>query len=180
MANWDSYIMYARTDNLTEFWSSYYTSDKKKVLFIMGKGFDPRMNNNIELLIQTVKNIDMECLLVDFPYTVTPIYNDLIEQNKDKLMTLSTQYGFKVKREVRADFSEQWESGIKNICTMLTEIDFRNITDVIVDISSLPRSIYFNILRTLYSKFHSNEVNLFTIVSENVAMDNAIEEKSYK
>lgn len=146
----------------------------------MGKGFDPRMNNNIKLLTNTVGTLNMECLLVDFPYTGTPIYKDLIEQNRTELMALSSEYNFEVKNEVRADFSGQWESGIKNLCSTLAEIDFMDVNDIIVDISSLPRSIYFNILRTLYSKFQDSDVNLFTMVSENVAMDNAITEKSYK
>lgn len=181
MDNWNSYIMYACTDELTKFWSSYYTlNNNKKVLFIMGKGFDPRMNNNIKLLTNTVGTLNMECLLVDFPYTGTPIYKDLIEQNITELMALSSEYNFKVKNQVRADFSGQWESGIKNLCSTLAEIDFMGINDIIVDISSLPRSIYFNILRTLYSKFQDSDINLFTMVSENVAMDNAITEKSYK
>lgn len=124
MDNWNSYIMYACTDELTKFWSSYYTLDSnKKVLFIMGKGFDPRMNNNIKLLTNTVGTLNMECLLVDFPYTGTPIYKDLIEQNRTELMALSSEYNFEVKNEVRADFSGQWESGIKNLCSTLAEID---------------------------------------------------------
>lgn len=69
----------------------------KKYYSLWGKGFDPRMNNNIKLLTQTIANLNMECLLVDFPYAITPIYNDLIEQNKNKLMALSAQYGFEVK-----------------------------------------------------------------------------------
>lgn len=173
--------MYACTDELKRFWTSYYALDNnKKILFIMGKGFDPRMNNNIKLLTNTVDTLNMECLLVDFPYTGTPIYKDLIDQNKSELMTLSSKYNFKVKNEVRADFSGQWESGIKNLCSKLAEINFTDVNDIIVDISSLPRSIYFNILRTLYSKFQYSDMNLFTMVSENVTMDNAIIEKSYK
>lgn len=181
MGNWNSYIMYARDKDLTEFWSSYYAPDSNKnILFIMGKGFDPRMNNNIKLLVQTISKLKMECLLVDFPYTGKPIYQDLISQNKDELITLSIQYGFRINETVQADFSGQWESGIKSLCNALTEIDFTNFSDIIVDVSSLPRSIYFNLLRALYSNFQSNEVNLFAAVSENVAMDNAIDEKSYK
>lgn len=173
--------MYARNEALAEFWSSYYASNSdKKILFIMGKGFDPRMNNNIKLLLQTISKLKIECILVDFPYTGKPIYKDLINQNIDDLVALSTQYDFSINKRVHADFSGQWESGIKSLCNALTEIDFTGVSDIIVDVSSLPRSIYFNLLRALYSKFQNNEVNLFATVSENVAMDNAIDEKSYK
>lgn len=99
------------------------------------------MNNNIKLLTNTVDTLNMECLLVDFPYTGTPIYKDLIDQNKSELMTLSSKYNFKVKNEVRADFSGQWESGIKNLCSKLAEINFTDVNDIIVDIRRLPRSI---------------------------------------
>jgi hypothetical protein len=173
--------MYARTCALTNFWSSYYTTKgDKKVLFVMGKGFDPRMNNNIKLLTETVDRLNIECVLIDFPYTDTPVYKDLIERNEKELATLSTQYNFLLNHDVHADFSNQWESGIKNLCGTLANIEFERFSDVIVDISSLPRSIYFNVLRTLYSKIEDNRVNLFAIVSENVEMDNSIEERHYK
>ena len=43
---WESYVMYRQNEKLVEFWKEYY-KDKSgaKVLFLLGKGFDPRMNN---------------------------------------------------------------------------------------------------------------------------------------
>ena len=40
---WESYVMYHQNEKLVEFWKEYY-KDKSgaKVLFLLGKGFDPR------------------------------------------------------------------------------------------------------------------------------------------
>ena len=40
---WESYVMYRQNEKLVEFWKEYY-KDKSgaKVLFLLGKGFDPR------------------------------------------------------------------------------------------------------------------------------------------
>lgn len=43
---WESYVMYRQNKKLVEFWKEYYKDRSAvKVLFLLGKGFDPRMNN---------------------------------------------------------------------------------------------------------------------------------------
>lgn len=50
---WESYVMYRQNEKLVEFWKEYY-KDKSgaKVLFLLGKGFDPRMNNILKLFLE--------------------------------------------------------------------------------------------------------------------------------
>lgn len=45
--------MYRQNEKLVEFWKEYY-KDKSgaKVLFLLGKGFDPRMNNILKLFLE--------------------------------------------------------------------------------------------------------------------------------
>ena len=40
---WESYVMYRQNKKLLEFWKEYYKDRSAvKVLFLLGKGFDPR------------------------------------------------------------------------------------------------------------------------------------------
>ena len=40
---WESYVMYRQNKRLVEFWKEYYKDRPAvKVLFLLGKGFDPR------------------------------------------------------------------------------------------------------------------------------------------
>ena len=49
---WESYVMYRQNKKLVEFWNEYYKNRPAvKVLFLLGKGFDPRMNNILKLFL---------------------------------------------------------------------------------------------------------------------------------
>lgn len=53
---WESYVKYHGKDELVKFCKEFYGDNpKEKVLFLLGKGFDPRMNNTLALLLENVK-----------------------------------------------------------------------------------------------------------------------------
>ena len=53
---WESYVKYHGKDELAKFCKEFYGDNpKEKVLFMQGKGFDPRMNNTLALLFENVK-----------------------------------------------------------------------------------------------------------------------------
>ena len=65
---WESYVMYRQKKELVDFWNEFY-KDKEhpQVLFLLGKGFDPRMNNILKLFLSTVSDARLECVAFDFP-----------------------------------------------------------------------------------------------------------------
>ena len=65
---WESYVKYHGKDELVKFCREFYGDNpKEKVLFLLGKGFDPRMNNTLSLLLENVKGLQLDCLTFDFP-----------------------------------------------------------------------------------------------------------------
>ena len=73
---WESYVMYHGNKSLTDFWKEYYGDcPKKKVLFLLGKGFDPRMNNTLTLLLNNIKGLKLDCITFDFPDSGNQIEN---------------------------------------------------------------------------------------------------------
>ena len=93
---WESYVMYRQNEKLVEFWKEYY-KDKSgaKVLFLLGKGFDPRMNNILKLFLENNPEQVLDCVAVDFPNEKDPSENKkLYEINSQQLAELIDQYGF--------------------------------------------------------------------------------------
>lgn len=62
---WDPYLLISG-EGLVDLWQNHFQSQNTKVLFIMGKGFDVRMNFGLESLMSNATNIDLEILLINF------------------------------------------------------------------------------------------------------------------
>ena len=87
---WESYVMYRQNEKLVEFWKEYY-KDKSgaKVLFLLGKGFDPRMNNILKLFLENNPEQVLDCVAFDFPNEKDPVENKkLYEINSQQLAEL--------------------------------------------------------------------------------------------
>lgn len=173
---WDINIAY-KGKGVNRFLNEYYKNRDKSILYILGKGFDPRMNNGIKLYADNVNCETLDCLLVDFPSVSESRYKELIGNNYDGLKSIIEDKGYGLIEDViKADFSKDYNKALKEVCRQLNKFDCQNYTDIIIDISSLPRSIYFNLIKTIYKKYPNNEKNILVFVSENVEMDRLIQE----
>lgn len=173
---WESYVMYRQNDKLVEFWKEYY-KDKSgaKVLFLLGKGFDPRMNNILKLFLEINPEQVLDCVAFDFPNEKDPAENKkLYEINSQQLAELKDQYGFDYE-ELQIDGSLLWDKRIAQMSRQVIGKDLNAYNDVIMDVSSLPRAFYFNIGKALFNKLDKDQSkNLFFAVSENVTIDERI------
>lgn len=179
MNRWESYILYNEKEEIGKFWQDYYRSRKQaKVLFLLGKGFDPRMNNIISLLLDNIVDlsIHVECITFDFPAPEQNQDNiELYNENSNQLEALSKQYGLKIS-DITINTTLPWEKRIAMMSRQIAEKDLSIYDDFILDVSSLPRAFYFNIAKVIYNKLcRNNSKNLFFAVSENVEIDKLIE-----
>jgi len=173
---WESYVMYHQKDELENFWKEFYQRrPQAKVLFLLGKGFDPRMNNILKLLLQTVNGLLLECITFDFPDGGHSNENQkLYDANTQELENLKQEYGFR-HSEIQIDSTQSWDKRIALMSRQIIDKDLSGFDDVIMDVSSLPRAFYFNIAKALYNKIKDDSTkNLFFAVSENVEIDNQI------
>jgi len=173
---WESYVMYRQNEKLVEFWKEYY-QDKPgvKVLFLLGKGFDPRMNNILKLFIENNPDQQLDCVAFDFPNEKDPDENKkLYAINAEQLKALKAQYGFGYE-ELSIDGALPWDKRIAQMSREVIAKDLSEYHDVIMDVSSLPRAFYFNIANALFRKLKDDKTkNLFFAVSENVMIDERI------
>lgn len=131
---WESYVMYRQNKKLVEFWKEYYKDRSAvKVLFLLGKGFDPRMNNILKLFLENNPEQQLDCIAFDFPNEKDPKENKkLYEINSRQLAELKDQYGFGYE-ELQIDGSLPWDKRIAQMSRQVIGKDLSAYNDVIMD-----------------------------------------------
>ncbi|MDD2986137.1 hypothetical protein [Flavobacterium sp.] len=182
---WNPYVL-LQDESVKELWRNHFYGSNKKVLFILGKGFDVRMNLGIQSLIEICPNIDLDCLLIGLDEgkdSSSHKLQDLVDENIDEINSLLVNQKI-IKKELKL-WSSKGKKKVKigdreasNLIEGYEEI--KNYTDIIVDISALPRGVYFSLigkLLTLIDKYSDNTQNLFVCISENAKIDELTKEK---
>lgn len=173
---WESYVMYDNKKKLVDFWTEFYKNrPNAKVLFMLGLGFDPRMNNVLKLLLETVNGIKIDCVAIDFPDGDEHSENrKLFNANALEISELQEKYGFRYEL-MGIEPYQPWDKRIALMSRKVLAKDLSDYDDVILDVSSLPRAFYFNIAKALFNKLRDDKKkNLFFAVSENVMIDSKI------
>ncbi|GEP94543.1 hypothetical protein [Chitinophaga cymbidii] len=184
---WDPSVL-IRGDKTSEFWSSHFNSAQRSVLFILGKGFDVRMNIAIQELIKNCPTIKLECWLIEFDEGTgsnSTKYLKHVQENEKELSTYLTGKQIVTKK------ISLWNSKVKGkrkrigdrqAAQILESYEqIKQFTDIIIDISALPRGVYFSLVGKFltfidnYAK--DKKPNLFVVVSENADIDSKIKEK---
>jgi hypothetical protein len=184
---WDPSVL-IRGGKTPEFWNSHFNSTTRSVLFILGKGFDVRMNIGIQELIQSCPIIKLECWLIEFDEGAgsnSTKYLKYVQENEKELTTCLAGRQITIKK------ISLWNSKVKGkrkrigdrqAAQILESYEqVKSFTDIIIDISALPRGIYFSLIGKflafidIYAR--DKKPNLFVVVSENAQIDSKIKEK---
>lgn len=182
---WNPYVL-LQNEGVKELWSQHLDNPNRKVLFILGKGFDVRMNLGIKSLIEKCPSVDLECLMIEIDEgkdSSSHGLKDLVEENVAEITSLLE--GKVIKKKNLQMWSLKGKKKVKigdreasNLIE--TYADIENYTDIIVDISALPRGVYFSLigkLLTLIDNFSNNSINLFICIAENAEIDSLTKEK---
>ncbi len=177
-----------KNDECCNFWKEHFADAQRKLLYVMGKGFDFRMNMGVSKILQSSPGIKITCLLIEFDEgksSSSKKYSPLVKENFEELKQLVGESNIQIKS------IELWRSagtkkkrrvGDKNVSDLFNNHDeLKNYTDVIVDISALPRGIYFSLIGKLLSLVEVNKPNdatqnFFVITAENAALDKNIQD----
>ncbi|MBC9813943.1 hypothetical protein H9Y05_15810 [Crocinitomicaceae bacterium CZZ-1] len=178
---WESYAKIGG-NKVGEFFTEYFGKPNKKLLYIMGKGFDVRMNSLIQVLINSCSTVNVECLLVDYNESsdsASKQYSSFVDTNLTELKTLLDSRSL-IRKPIDL-FSgsagkRKW-IGDRTINGIIPE-DLSEVTDIIVDIGALQRSVYPSLIGTLLSLIEQKQlnINLFVGVTENARIDALITE----
>lgn len=173
-------------DNFKKFWEEYLYPCDKSVLFILGKGFDPRMNLGLSTVIECFKDSSLECLLINYDEgenSPSREYEEKVQENYNALTTLVDGKTTLREVEIRMLNEERRIEGREAAQIFSNEDSLNGYTDIIIDISALPRSIYFNLVAQLLELCKTSKKptggnrNIHIIVAENSKIDVQIEEQ---
>ena len=184
MIRWDDYFL-KNGDQFNEFWKSFLNEKERKVLFILGKGFDPRMCHGVSKILSINGKGKRDCICINFSEgenSPSQKYTENVEKNNIELNNLFKNKGQISERTIELESSGGDRNGPRKIAESFTDLsNFKEYTDVIVDISALPLSIYFSLIGKILKMFDdekrgkNNHIpNLHVIVSENTIIDSAI------
>ena len=145
----------------------YYKGKNEKCLYFIGKGFDPRMCEGISLVLRANPNLTVYLIEYDegknssshkYSDCVDANYRRLKEIAKDikdiKIETPLSRLPIFLKRNMPKDFFIGYEK-------------------VIIDISSMPQTISFNLIKHIVSNC-GDEFKLDILTCENSAFDDII------
>lgn len=173
-------------DGFSEFWKQFLSEQKRDVLFALGHGFDARMCEGIECILGLGGEGARDVALIAFDEGANSPSQTYLSQrraNGERLEKLIQGRGRIEQRSIRMFSDDHRRIGARSIVQAFSSpAEFSAYTDVVVDISALPRSLYMPLLAKLLSLFdlESNghrKRNLHVIVSHSPSIDSAIVEE---
>jgi len=182
---WASYV-HVSGDSLSTFLREHLgTQDRNnKICLIVGKGFDPRMLGGAKALSAVLDPKQLSIVMLVFdegPTSPSRKYDELVQKNIGSLMRMVP--AAQVQERTITMFSSEG----RRVTSRSAESVFRSVgeltgfSDIFVDVSSLPRSVYFpvvaKLLHLLDGVKDGETPNLFVMVSESAQLDRSIVEE---
>lgn len=173
-------------EGFEEFWKPYLAERNRNLLFILGHGFDARMCDGIERVLSLGGQGARNVALIAFHEGAESPSQSYFEQRKangERLEKLVQGRGKIAQREIKMFSADNRRIGARSIAQEFSSLDeLRCYTDVVVDISAFPRSLYMPLLAKLLALFDAEsedgeQRNLHVIVSHSPATDGSIVEE---
>lgn len=167
------------------FWRKHLKTHGRRLLFIVGAGFDPRVIGPAKKIIACAPEVARRCLAIDMSegYGTDETASDLGAQNLAGLQALFPGCALEIRSLITTD-----ADGIRDVSRSAAVLlaDFEtwvgDYTDIIVDISALPRLVYLTVLNTLLTHLVKPDAeaplgsptNLHVVYAESATIDCAI------
>lgn len=183
---WENYL-YFPPDRSPDFWKKHLVHRERDVLVMLGWGFDPRMCSGIRMILNAGGTGKHDCLLLRYEEgrdSPSMRYASHVDDNRRTLDRLMQNRG-----EIQSECFPCWTAdgayvGSRRAVNHVGQELIRSYTDVVIDVSAMPRGIYLPILgRTLQivdgpEISEAPRVNIHVMVSEDVKLDEQTREKS--
>lgn len=180
---WEDYFM-STDEGFNNFWNTYLNNGRHDCLFIQGMGFDPRTNTAIKNIYSNKAEGLRETIIIQYWKTVSVQGTPLSPETQDHLNELNgflSQMEYNpadVRSIIMRTEDDKSMSSISAIKLFTSVDDIKPYTDVIVDISAMPRAVFLPLLNKLLVMIRSCEaekmINLHVVVTENSELDSCI------
>jgi hypothetical protein len=181
---WSNYVL-ASGQDLKSLLAHHCASAKRNICFILGQGFDPRMNMGLRTVLDAGGEGRRHLIMLQFEEgssSPSHRYEDLTKQNLAELERLKNGICTTETRTVRMWANDGRRISSRSAGNLFSSVqEFCDFSDVILDISALPRSIFYPLLaKLLYlqeTDSRAGQLNLFLLVAENPQLDGQIIEE---
>ncbi len=189
---WRQYV-FRRGRGVHSTWDQLFEGRGIRLLFIAGRGFDLRAQKVLNALIENIREsrhqiVEAKLLLVSFSgYELSDELQKQTEDNAKALQAAFAEIGLTETVGVGPTTQDEDEISASTLLRIGTEAVLAHVTnqtDIILDVSSLPRVVYLALLtgllhRLVPDKAKSNAlfaqgVNFQVLVAEDAALDSLI------
>lgn len=177
MTLWSDYFM---TSDFEGFWRNRLEDDDASVCVILGIGFDPRSLTAINKITAcATKPIDCIALILIPPSELSEDYKKLetlTSQNIDSFVKLES-INVLSQENVSLKDEEGYLAGGRNTTIAIHKLidQISSYRDVVIDISGLPRTLFFPLISFLYDESSKGKIkNLHVVVTEDSELDGKI------
>jgi hypothetical protein len=183
---WRDYLL-VRGGDFASFWQTHLTDTSRSVLFVLGKGFDPRTCIALRVIADIASARLAEIVALEFDEgegALTQELRDRASSNWADLQSILKGKGQLAVHNIPFRTSDGRRVAARNAANVFTDGDkLARFSDVVIDISAMPRSVYFPLVaRVLY--FHDElkhkghkAPNVHVVVAEDPALDSQIREE---
>lgn len=183
--HWSNYFL-KQGEAFQPFWKSYIEEKERKILFILGAGFDLRMCLGLNAFINSTPKIDWDCILVEYhegANSPSKKHKDKLDLNRETLTSLLKTCGKFTPKKISMWSEDGRPIGDIKSKEIINNIDeLLDYTDIIVDISALPKNVYFTLIGKIlfliddYRKDDQtkNVPNFHVFVAESAIIDRKI------
>ncbi len=184
---WQDYIL---TDGqaFQEFWASHLRPRRRDVLFVLGHGFDPRMCLGLAAIMGAGGEGRRDiCVLAleEGSHSPSQAHAGLAQQNWRELECLAARGTMTTRSIPLWSADKRRRVGATQAAAIFRSIsDLASYTDIVVDVSALPRGVYFPLIgKILHLLDHQDPdprprgPNLHVVVSESPELDRQIRDE---
>lgn len=186
---WRQYVL-RRGREVHDTWDALFDGRTVRLLYIAGRGFDIRaravMNALVENLRDSARTVEKaELLLIGFTgYMLDEELRDQTEKNaaalEEKFRAIGTTQSLSISSSAAGEDDISASTALRAGAEEVLQ-HVQNQTDIILDVSSLPRTVYLALLTGLLHRLvpdkkapnalASNGVNLQVLVGEDASLD---------
>jgi hypothetical protein len=183
---WRDYVL-VRNGDFSSFWTNHFAERPRSLLFVCGKGFDPRTCIAIRTIATLANGALKETIALEYDEGEGALPQTLRNKaaaNWTEMASLIAGKGVCTSRRIvfrTADGRRVTDRNAANVFTDETKLS--SFSDIVVDISAMPRGVFFPLIARLLF-FHDElkrkqkpSPNIHVVVAEDPALDCQIREE---